>query len=1051
MKTKKITRFLIFILACFLLPFGTAAWSLFQNQKTTNSLSVDGNTSNKCRVTLHTRSYTSDPYTKTEYYVPTEGKYTISHNISATNASGGLDVQRYEWKNLWGIKKSAEFPKFYDVNNGKYSLINEWSNGQYADSQIHSFNCVVSEWSSTNDLQYKDVWDCTVTKNDGSSYRLFFQENSGRLKDYTSSIGDVIYEKQIGGDNGVYDANGDFVITSIYLRIVVDKHYKYTCGFNKIDIVNYTHYSKYQIRKEVTRISKGDFTDADAGKTIYVENGKTIKPVDLGVSDYNEYGYYCDSQYTQIFDFTEPISKDTDIYVKLIKTGSNSLLANKIKNISSGAINLYDSTKAGNGSGSSNDFNVIDDSAYDPDSNILFLGKTNIVSNVTLKLTYGNAETNVDPAEGSISETAQHRFLSNSSIAYDYNGSVKTGLNNCSLYVALTGDMYVKGSLIVGAEIGGTGGSYYSYIGGRYTILDLHGNNLYIDGGDMTCFGVLKDTIGGGKVYVTSGGKITATLSVTDGKGKNQSIIGFAKRQAPFSEYKFAYLQAPIRFYEGSTLQVYLKIDLDDIGITNLYFNFITSMASNSNNSLFCWKETNNDKSHYMDYDPEEINELKTNEWFYLNYYFFRNRFSFHANVTSNKSIEAKLSATISGAKQDVNVDLMRMDFPISSFIDFAVCKGYQLDLYSLFCFYPGSSLNVQKGATLKLCVGGVTQYKEVSKGLAGFKIIIPGETRCLAGGIVSYVNSIRNVSTGYIQGPGGVYSQGSYWQYLPYSNISIDGTLLYDNSISNSTYASQKDNYYVLSGRIDLSSENVETIRKGRNCFKTNFIKGELASGFVYGGKEDGTTYASLESEYELCYSYNVSPLITSTKSYAIDGSKNSSEDVIGSFDVNTGIFTAESKTKYAFISSNYMYEDGNAKNNQSSKVSREINLQKIKNNYDDYCLIETDSNKYIRFSGVFAPLVSDSGKTSFQNGEFIVINSEKFLSNKDAPLFCMMNEKTSTGSAKGERKASQISSSFSKMVVKYYSSYKAWYYFCFADFPKKEYATTGSNYFEY
>lgn len=1026
MKIKRYFAFLIFILSILCLDICFSSWISINSNETENSLIIDDPNNLEHSVTVHGKVESLNSETYKYYYIPKE--FEVKHSITPYNKAGQLEEKVFTWK-FFGTK-TVKLPVFYEVINDNYRMVNQWSNGSYADAQIKSFDCNVTSWEEVSNNIYGDVWDASVKKSDGSNYRLFFQEMSGRGKDYQSNIGDIIYEDKFKEEDPYFNENGDYVSSTIYLRIIVADHYRYQNGYDILPSYSYNNYSMFQLRKETTIIKREEGTIYPTNKIIKVKDGDLLSPISLNIANYKEYGYYSDSNYSIPFDFSNPITTDCDIYIKLLDMNNNEIFS-AINSGTNSVINIYNSLSGSNAINVNTDFNVVGNPAFNINDKIYYLGESTLNSSRTLSLTYGNIETYIDPCEGTINQTALHRNTSNNSVSVDYDGSTYIGLNNCSLYVSLSGNLTIKGNLIIGGEVGGTNGTYYSYIIGKYTILDLHGNDLIVDGGTVKNFGLIKDTLGTGKIIVKNGGTITSTLSVTDGRGKNPSIVGFSKRQAPFTEYHILYILVPIYFYQGTSLQFYLKLDLDDIGITNLYFYFITNEANSNNKSLFCWSDSNLDNEQYLLFKPVIENEIYKNITYYKRGYHIRNQFIFNSNVKSMKNLVASLSVTISGTTKSANVDLLRIDFPVSPFFDLIIADDYTLSLNSKFIFYPGSSLYVKKRGSIKLGYYGPITYPSESANILTYNITIPGESRYLCGGIVNFSNNLKDISK-HKYSIGGLYNETSnYFKIIKPANIAFEGNLLLDTTIDNSTL--YNDSHYILAGEMDIDFEVLNFLKENRNILNTYDLKGELIKGFVYGKASDGNTYADLEKQFEVASCYNIQPLVSNGKGYIFD----STHEIVGDYNKSTNLVTTSNGEKYALLTSEYMYEGGNNSANQKDRVDRTIIISKVATSFDQYNIIELDNGDlYLLFSGIYCKILDNNLSFNFVNNDILRINTSKFISNVEGPLFVNMIKILTSDNSKTTVSVN-LAPLYSDATIYYSSSLKIWSYKYFTSYP--------------
>lgn len=763
-------------------------------------------------------------------------------------------------------------------------------------------------------------------------------------------------------------SDGTIVNTTIYQRKTV-----WDIGDTYLKPFYYTWWYKEQTeqRTEVITISREAPVDSTSDKVLLVKKGSTISPFDLNIEGYKQYGYYSDINYSNFFDFSSPIISDCDIYLKYVQ--NNTDLSNRINGLSNSSLNIYDSYRGGSGG----NYNAFEDPSYDEITKTLFLSSCTLNSGSTLSLTYGPNEVYLSPNTGAVSSSdlAKHRNEDDNSIAEDYEKNTYIGDRDCFVNLCLTGNFTVKGTFNVGAKIGGYNcSSYYSFIIGGYTILDLKGYDLIVDGGTINAYGIIKDSVGGGKIVLKNGGKITGTITISDGRGRDQTPFGYGKGQAPFTEYKFSYIRVPILAYNGTSVNAYLKLDLLNLGISNIVFSIIgTSMTS----SVFSWANMKTDD--YVEIKPYNISvgtkypvldvSTQGSNVIYKELYFQRCQIIFYSDMIINKNINLNAQCELSGYTVDLTIDLTRCDVPLSPFFDFILKSNHYIDIYPKITLYPGCSFFTERNSTINFKYGGSTTYPELGKKVLTQELIIPKETRYIAGGLVAYANRLNEyngyVPVGFNQG---IYAQTEYWNYVKPYNHQINGLLTFDESIS--------DKYHI-SGNIDFSKEAIEKIKnialKGK--LKTYDMKAELHQGFWF--NKDNT---SVSKTFERAASYNVIPLISNLKAYIYD----ENYSLEGTYNVNSGIFSYNSERYYLKVDTD-MYADGSKANNQSSPIDREVNIQRIQIIFNNYLIKDINNNYFAYYGGIYVPVLTTIDDSISTYSE-LRINGRKFHSNIDA-----------------------------------------------------------------
>lgn len=451
--------------------------------------------------------------------------------------------------------------------------------------------------------------------------------------------------------------------------------------------------------------------DNHSSTTLKVARNSFIKPFELPVAGFEKYTYFSDSSYSTLFDFSKPIKANTSIYLKYCEGRSS--LSEFLNGKTSGTYAIYDSGKGGLGSG----YDIFSDFVYETAGGFDYINDATVASGTTINFVYSDNKVCPSPNTGAIEDGdgSSHRD-SQANVALDYYNNQYIGTNHCSLMVRLNGDLTVKGTLNIGAKVGGVSSNVtFSQIIGEYTQLDLNGHDLIIDGGTVNCYGSIVDRIGGGKMLIKNKGKIMGLLTVTDGRGGNQMTYGYGKGQSPFDEYRFAYIEAPIVAMHGTTVTGYLKLDLGGLGISNIYANIIGESGS----SVFSWgnKKNADDRIEIIPYIntnlyPSQVSGQSGNT-VYLKMYYYRYKYIFCCDVILNSQIPLK--ATIHKiVKKDVEIDWARIGVPIPPFFDLLLSSGYQMTLKAKALLLPGCSFFTEKNSVLFFDPGEVIKYDDV-------------------------------------------------------------------------------------------------------------------------------------------------------------------------------------------------------------------------------------------------------------------------------------------------------------------------------------------------
>lgn len=732
--------------------------------------------------------------------------------------------------------------------------------------------------------------------------------------------------------------------------------------------------------------------DSVSSYSLKVNKGNTISPCDLPIDNYKQYSYFADNQYSTLFDFTKPINSNKDIYLKYYEGDSS--LTQFINGKTSGTYSIYDSGKGG----SAGQFDVSSDSTYETKVGCDYLSQATIVSGVTINITYSDNQlfpTSKGDAIADGADADKYHRDTNSNVALDYYNNQYIGNNNCSTMIRLLGDLTVKGNLGIGARVGGVNSNtHFSEIIGNYTQLDLNGHNLIIDGGKVECYGSILDRTGGGKVIVKNGGTIMGLLTVTDARGGNLMTYGYGKGQSPFDEYRFAYIEAPIVAYYGTTVMGYLKLDLGSLGISIIKANIIGT----SSNGVFSWgtKKTDEDCFEIIPYInkslyPSSISNPKYKSVYTMMYY-YRYKFNFKANIVLNSQIPLNATVNVLGKDTPVKIDWARIGVPIPPFFDFKLFDDYSMTLKAKLLLLPGSSFITAKNSNLIFDPGENVKYEDIQPSTLFSDIVIKGETKRNCGSIMAYdrsfysyysydnFNAIRcGINNDGKDSNGNNYSANNdtsvFWSYPEGSSYRMITKPSNHMILGKVTIGAMPDsNKYLISGPISLSKQALQTIISSQYV-KTYDIKGEQMGSMWFGIKSP-----SSEASYNLITSFNTLPLISNGKAFIKDNNMN----INGIFDEETRLFTAGDQTYFLWTPNDYLI-GGSDKGNQKALTDYTVTPTLVESVIGNQ-IIKANGAYYLFYRGIFVPVLDAvSSGTTYTT---IKANLRKFCSNNNSKL---------------------------------------------------------------
>ena len=744
-----------------------------------------------------------------------------------------------------------------------------------------------------------------------------------------------------------------------------------------------TDYFKITVKRYVEETGVSNEYTSDNEFTISLKKGDYLKDY---IGNNVDLIYFTDSNFTNLYDFKEPVNSSITLYaIRNISTDDNSLLPNKISSLTSGEIlDIYDSNKGVQDFLNPN-YDVADDGGYFGGN--IFLGSyssnedefTTINAGATVNLTYDKCQVgnNIEGALGSQDDiNANHTNGNDSTVIFSD--------HSCDLSVVLLNDLYIKGTLVVGAKLGNqnsTLSSQLNYIISDYAQIDLNGHNIIIeDGGILKSYGVIQDSVGTGSIIVNDGGTLYAGLTMTDARNGNQTIWGYAKGQTPFTDYRFPYLLCDIYLNYGSNLVGYFKYCLGQLGGSGSVFNMIGSLNSNA---YIVWNGISSDYIHIHPYKISNITNVNILNMM-ANYRF---KIDVYANlIFKNQSTIVSMKTGASDLpligdvfiEKDIPLYLSRVNFPISCYFDIYILNNSQITIPYLAVFYPGSSLYVSKESSITFNYINNYVYEEIEVQKAIFKKHLPGETKNLCGGIVTIDKSLSYYRNAFNGGSNiGIYND-SYKYFSdfvnPSSSIVIEGDINF--STNDSSLINGK---YILSGKISLSQN---TIAKIKTTYK-NVVQTYYSLDNQFGGQWFSEALDIVESTNKMSYvnisSYQVLPLISNNKAYIID----SNNDIEGTYIDNINLVKNETNEKYyALIGSDTVLTDNNS--NQDNPIDRTVFIKEISNFDQEKQLLFDGTYYYVNFAGNYTKV---SGVTPGDNGVFTyttpTINIGKYHSN--------------------------------------------------------------------
>lgn len=851
----------------------------------------------------------------------------------------------------------------------------------------------------------------------------------------------------------VDDGNGNITWTETYHQIETCEKTWYGNWTVLVYQIVYTYIQNLSI--EVSNSSE---------YTYVVPKGSTIEKPSLSLEGYTFVNYFSANDTNtdssgELFDFSQPINQNTIIYAEWThmlgddEQFEENQLTSHINNLTSGnTSNIY--------AGGAATFNLNDDSSYSSQSSTVNLGssslQTTISSGTTVNFSMNDGRVDVEGrADNSITDPSKHtvgtgeNITNDTYISLDYFKEKTETVQDLSkknprdYTIILQNDLIVNGNLYLGGYTGSSS-SIQGYIVNNYVSLDLNGHQLIINNGGMVhSFGYIYDSMGTGSVEVMPGGNLKTQVVLYDVKGGNTTLWGFSKGISPFENYGFPYLNCEVHFYSNGsqvgTLDVFTKLNLGSLGVTNIYIPFF-----GQDTATYLMTYSNKDGINAtITYKPYEVSALKTaNNATKYNLFYRKYRFNFeNMNIQVNSillPVNVYIDAVITTIDETFYLPLDRVTFPISSSIDL-IFENSIFSVSQELKLMPGSSLFMDENSILNL--GFYSENGNTKKVFSDIEInkfivhkTLPGETKALSGGLIAleapptkkWGSNPQNVIYSYY----GIFSTSYaiYWQYYQAAQVNIFGTV---------NFATGNDAPYILSGQMNIknftigsankkefNAVNISSLSNNQVKLQTYSFDIELSSSTWFDSSD--ILSSSNDSAITQVNYFFIQPLTSFGVAYYKEAT--STEVLIGTYDVYTGIFKTTNQDQYIFYTDTNLLVDSS---NTESAFNEITDLVKI-TNIDNRQIVTYNNASYIYYAGIWCPVV-ESIMDESGNETGLVINTQK-LSTEGSYTYTRYSGSSSE----------KFTYSFSRTPMKYVSTttYQVW------QVIMKNYGDNGDNY---
>ncbi len=795
------------------------------------------------------------------------------------------------------------------------------------DTVTLSFKYAVCE--SIEKTEYEKTQIKSGTTQNQNDYDNFFS--------YMDGIVEGGFTKQpISEGTYYYDGAGDYAGIDIILNVTKTIEVSKTCGTSY-----YGEYVLYSKLKD-TYIKKYDYYGYSVKDKIVLNKGKTLTASDLndmlslpendnyvfvGLAEENDDGTPSET----VLSFPLKISEAKTYYAVFYKTDMTGVTKYKLGQTISGYTENKEYTF--NALVTSNEFNLTNDISYFEKDNVIFLGdKTSTITTeegdtvVGTKIASG-VTINFGLNSGKVTIVGEHAAI------YDIEPEDSKHTNQYT--ICLASDLYIYGTLVIGANYGTTQNIYYEgHIADEYVTLDLNGHNIYIEGGTLNVYGLIKNSKNTGEV-ISYGGYIYTLAVIYDYRGGTATSSFVSSKVMPFQIYNLPYFRCKARLCSSSKgwTKFIARCQATTSRITT-YEILIYFLGGTDDTVLF--KISQQDDS-YIEIEGTENKQITNGKATTSNEVIFclsrRLKISFY-----NCTVQMSNIVINPGAK----VDTVNFNFPVSSFFDILLVNTDMTFSQSL-KMMPGMSLIADKDSNIIMSFDSTNKKSAQISILGDSAYYYDSEKKTMVKNDLIAEDQFTFQKT--------FFQSETLWKYYSGNRIKIYGTLVFKGG--NSSIRE-----YLLAGAMDFNrvayssdgtTSNLEYIsyNEDENPFAKLMEKHSdvkiLTYGYDYmvgGSNRDGVIKG---------YSR---PLVSYGKGYYTNGTADGAK--VGDYSFRTGIFKVNDSEMYYFnIGTTFSLSDNST-----------CTLQSCTYDETEHTFTDTASNtKYAYFASSYYPYTNTDG----------------------------------------------------------------------------------------
>lgn len=546
--------------------------------------------------------------------------------------------------------------------------------------------------------------------------------------------------------------------------------------------------------------------------------------------------------------------------------------------------------------------NLSRDPGYNEKENVVYLGskslKTTVKAGATIRFKMNNGE----------------EYLSMDVDSSGKSFEPEDGKHERQYTVALANDLIVNGTFTIGGHFGNeVNSAKQGHIMNEYVCLDLNGHDIYVNsGGSLWSYGLIKDSVGTGHIYVNGAGMIYTLVAVMDYRGGSFTSSCKNNKVFPFIYYVLPYIRTKVIFnYKDGWGGLNAIFHLTAAKLVNYIHTESTLKFIGTGTDCLFRPEGGTNNSSRIIFDGYQQNGTSSDMC-------IGRRVGL--TIENTKLIMGAFDFDIDSTFGKININTTEYNFPVNAFFDVRLVSS-TLVFSQRIQFMAGMSFIADKDSTVIFTTNGnySAQLSILDKGANYYDNKM--------GKLITTDNSGDSYSY-----EGNIQKNTNFWKYYSQPKIKIYGKLLF-------TKGNTSSKKYKLIGPCDFNEDNIGTI-DGSNI--TMYDKTKYSDPFTF-LNQNGVSIQTYGFDYQISYdAYHVRgfsrPLVSNGKAYAV----NDADVKIGTYSFNDGIFKMDNGYCYYFNNDN-TFKIGDTAGNTMRKCT-------VTNN-----IIDDNGTKYIYFASMY------------------------------------------------------------------------------------------------